>query len=203
MRIVVDFDYTVFNTEAMRRQFIKTLRPFGISELAYRAAERELKAKKMYDIEHHLDALATGQLRHMLGEHIHEVLFHADEFLFPDVSGFLERHQAHQITLLSFGFPAWQQRKIDGSGLLKFVDDIIVTDKPKADMLRLWSPDEEIVVVNDRGTEIDAMKQLRPQTRAVWVRRAATPYQNEPCEQADSEVTDLSFTLEDILHLYL
>jgi hypothetical protein len=199
MHLLIDFDYTLFNTEAMRRACIAALRPCGITEQQYRAAETELKAKKMYDSTQHLDMLASGQSRLLIGEVIDRVLSHTEEFLFPDASAFLQRHQHHTITILSFGFPAWQERKINASSLEEMVDAIIVTNQPKADMLERWKDDSELVLLNDRGSEIDAMKQLRPDLSAVWVRRPATPYQHERCDRADAEVHDLSFSIEDIL----
>ncbi len=200
MQLLVDFDYTLFNTEAMRRACIAALIPLGITEQHYRTAERELKAKKLYDIEHHLDILATGQTRLLVGEVIGSVLAHTDEFLFPDAMGFLQRHRArHTIILLSFGFPAWQERKMNGTALDSLVDEVVVINQPKADMLKQWAGEAALVLINDRGSEIDAMKIVRPDAFAVWVRRPATPYDAEPCAHADAEVHDLSFTIEDLL----
>lgn len=201
MHLLIDFDYTLFNTEAMRRACIAAAESCGIVEREYRAAERELKAKKIYDIEHHLDMLSTGQARHLLGEMVGRVLRHTDEFLYPDALSFLQRHSQHRLTILSFGTPSWQERKIHGTGLQDIVNEVVVTNQSKADMLHRWESETALVLINDRGSEIDAMKSAHYHLQAVWVRRVATPYRMETCTAADAEVSDLSFSIEDILNV--
>lgn len=203
MHLVIDFDYTLFNTEAMRRACMKALSGFGVTEQQYRAAEKELKAKKLYDIERHLDMLVTGQARALVGQAVDGILSHSDEFLYPDSTAFLQRHSQHTLTLLSFGSPAWQERKIAGAHLTNLVDHCIVTNQPKADMLNQWVDESELVFLNDRGSELAAMKDIRSDIITVWVKRPATPYATEPCATADVTVTDLSFSIEDILHTLL
>jgi hypothetical protein len=197
MHLLIDFDYTLFNTEAMRRACIAAVAKCGITEQDYRAAERELKAKKLYDIEHHLDILATGQTRQVIGEVVAAVLKKTDEFLYPDAVSFLQRHAHHRLTLLSFGVPTWQERKINGAGITDFFNEVVVTNQSKADMLSRWSKDE-LIAFNDRGSEIDTMKAIRPTLKAVWVRRPATPHRTEICTRADAEVADLSCTVEEL-----
>ncbi len=188
MRIILDFDYTVFDTEAMRRALIEALAVHGVTEKRYREVEKKLKENGgLYTLEAHLAEFASGEPTRDMREAAYGVLTRAEEFLFSDVLPWLKEQHKHEVTLLSFGSPDWQARKMRDSGVDMYADEVIATDKDKADVVKQYAG-EDVVVINDRGSEIDAMHAVMPQARYVWVRRPGTKYVNEPCQWYTDEV---------------
>lgn len=198
MRIVLDFDYTLFDTEAMRRAFIDAVEPLGISEQQYRAAEQEAKADGVYSLGEHMQTLEQYTDSEKLNGVVREVMGRAPEFLYPDSVEFLEKNKEEHRTLLTFGNPEWQQRKIEASGIADYLDEIITTDKGKENVLNGWE-NEEVVFINDRGSEIDVMHEALPAALFIMVRRQGAPYRDEDCELCSFVTDDLSFDIQSLI----
>lgn len=183
MHFIIDFDYTLFDTHAMRE---KLATAFGVSIDGFRAAEQRLKDRgELYSLQAHADELGVEE------QSAHEVLLDMNDFIYPDARDFFERYADHNMTLLTFGNVAWQETKIAGVQL-PTIGETIVTDGDKAEIARQWATENDIVIVNDRGSEIDAMATVLPQARFVCVRREGTPYVDEPCTVKAIEVTHLN-----------
>lgn len=200
MQIFIDFDYTVFDTNAMRDSLKKNLADFEITAEQYDAAEQAVKEKNgIYRLSDHMEAIAHHHDGKVLLTIAEEMLQDTAPFLYEDVREFVERHLHHELTILSFGDTEWQKMKIHHSGLTEKGMSVEPTDKPKVEYIKQWcadNPEVEAVLINDRGSEIDAIKEVCPQIRTIWIRRKGTPYIDEPCEKADEEYTNLEFTLK-------
>lgn len=194
MRFILDFDYTLFNTEAMRRAMALALAKHGVSDERYRETEQAAKASGVYTLEDHLQAMATGPAVDELQRSVYAVLESAEQFLYPDVIPFLQQIQEQDVTILSFGSPQWQERKIRDSGVDALADHVITTDQDKAAVIQQYAG-QDVTVINDRGSEIDAMYAVMPQARYIWIRRAGTPYRDETCQHATETVDTLSLGL--------
>ena len=194
MRYILDFDYTLFNTEAMRQALIEALASYGVTEGWYRDTERQVKADGLYTLEAHLALLAKGGAIEQLVETSMKVLENAEQFVYPDVWPFLKNIQEADVTILSFGSPVWQDRKIRDSGVGVFADHVITTDGDKAESIQQYAG-REVIVINDRGSEIDSMYSVMPQAKYIWLRRTGTPYVDEACQWYTEEVNELSLGL--------
>lgn len=199
MRIAIDFDYTLFNTQAMRDVFMHALQPFGVTAQSYSAAERELKVKQLYNVEQHLDMLVVGHQRERAEAAIDQILKRSAEFLYPDVERFLVDTPNKSIVILSYGDKEWQERKIINCGVAAHAAQIIAGSLRKEQIIGAWSASEQVIFLTDRGTEIDAVKHARPETFCIWVHREQTPYYDEPCDYADEERPNLLFNLIELL----
>ncbi|MFH1425898.1 MAG: hypothetical protein ABIG66_00480 [Candidatus Kerfeldbacteria bacterium] len=197
MRILVDFDYTLFNTEAMRRALIAVLEPFGVDENTYRSTEQEAKLDGVYHLTEHVRLLVGGDKQGEALEKMKAVVDNAGEFLYPDALPFLKDHSEHDVTVLSFGLPEWQERKIAGAGIDELVDEVVATEQSKEEIVKQWEG-EDVVFINDRGSEIDAMHAVLPNAKYVWLRRDGAPYRDEPCASSGLEATNLSIDLNSL-----
>lgn len=218
MHIIIDFDYTLFDTEHLRRKLIASLQSFGISEEQYRHAERQLKQKQMYTLEAHMQFLLCYPL-----QKVYEIVDDSRDCVYPDAIPFLKKirslttiasdaaesktpdceegfcvggseQQSNRMTLFSLGNPEWQRRKIDGSGLVHFFDDIVLVDTPKElhrEKLNIASGSDTLYI-SDRGSEIDRMKQVFSGLTTVLIRRPGTPYEHEPSLHADHTIQSLN-----------
>jgi phosphoglycolate phosphatase-like HAD superfamily hydrolase len=197
MRIVIDFDYTLFDTHALKLALIAALQPYGVTAERYFNTEIEAKVDGVYRLEWHIEQLVAAAQRNAAQAAVEMVLQRAEEFLYPDAIQFLQRHQAAQVTVLTFGSPAWQERKIRDSGVDEWVDEVITTDRPKHEVIAAWEQKDPIFI-NDRGSEIDEMYGILPEASYIWVRRPNAPYRSEPCTHYQLEEVDLAF---DLTHL--
>ncbi|MBI2410516.1 MAG: HAD family hydrolase [Candidatus Kerfeldbacteria bacterium] len=189
MQLIIDFDYTLFDTECLRRKLVAALH---VSEDEYRKAEAELKKTQLYTLEAHMQLLAGYPL-----QKAYHIVDDAQDCVYPDAIAFLEQitvEKGKRIMLFSFGNPQWQRRKIDGSGLVHFFDDIVLVDTAKElhiEQLNIASGSDTLYI-SDRGSEIDRMKQVLPSIQTIWIRRSGNPYEHEPCHRADITIQSLT-----------
>lgn len=183
MHIIIDFDYTLFDTQCMRGKLATAM---GVSAQQFRAAEQELKDRgQLYSPEACVEVLGVEMELFTSG------MKGAHECVYPDVPAFLEKHANAKITILTFGNVAWQEQKMSAANIVG-VDNLIATDGDKAELARQWAGEDDIVIVNDRGSEIDALATVLATARYVWVRREGAPYRDEPCHTQAIEVINLS-----------
>lgn len=196
MVIILDFDYTLFDTHCLRAQLLNALQPFGVTAKQYHAAEAQVKQAGLYTIEQHLAVLLQDEHRSHAQHAVEEQLSDMRNCVYTDVLPFIERAKQHQVTLilLSFGHPEWQRTKIKAAHIGQYMDQIIVTDQPKEQVVSQLNTEThaDILVVNDRGSELDAIKRALPQSTAVWMQRPHTPYVKEPCDSSDFRVNNFS-----------
>lgn len=209
MSIFVDFDYTLFNTTKMREALQRALAPWGVSPLVFNESEQRLCATKLYEPKQHLQLIAQSleakagaktnvDLAKMVAAY-DETIADTSKFLYADSLDFLRRHQQEEVKILSFGNPEWQRRKILAANLQPLVSEIITIDQSKESLCQKWPRSPRSVFINDRGSEIDAIKKVRPDVFAVWIFRPQTPYHKESCLTTDAEVQNLQFSVVDLL----
>ena len=95
------------------------------------------------------------------------------EFVFKDAHAVLRRLKVDgwTLALLTVGDQGWQAWKVGGSGLLPFFDHVLYTAEPKASRLReILTWPKPLVFVNDNGEEIDALRDLLPDSKMIAVR---------------------------------
>lgn len=195
MRILIDFDCTLFNTPAFKIALVKSLKPFGVSVKKFKYSEQELNKCDCYSPEKHLHLLVTEKNFPQAKKEFEKILSSAKNFLYPESFNFLKRLNKKNITILSFGEKKWQEQKIKNSGVNLLVENIITTLKPKEKLLHKWKNEKKLIIINDRGAEIDAMKKIRNDVFAVWVHRPKTPYFTEPCTLYTLKTPNLNFQL--------
>lgn len=203
MRIIIDFDYTLYNVEALRCEMIRVaLEHANVTAELFRSAEQQVKQELgFYEPTRHAALLVQDMgVRQRMVDAWMAVVDDGRTFLYPDVMDFLERYHEEDTVLLSFGHEGWQRRKIDGAGIVDLVDHVVITSQPKATIFPTLIVPDALVMVNDRGSELDALKQVHPSAVAVWVRRPGDPYADEPCHSADREITDLNIDLSLVQH---
>lgn len=135
MRIGIDFDGVLFNTEAFK-QFLNTELPGYLD--TYRDA-----FNTVYDPEKH------AALLNISVDTLYDTVTDAEQFLYPDAD-VLQRFQEHgTVVIVSAGPETFQRKKITGSGVTQYVDTVIITgDTPKDQ----YSID---VLIDDSATEIE------------------------------------------------
>jgi phosphoglycolate phosphatase-like HAD superfamily hydrolase len=173
MKIIFDFDYTLYDTARFKEALISALEELGPSReeivRAYGAGQEY--GEESYQPEAHVGRLGES-LRCSPGEAVmalEAVAKQGTEFVYPGAAAFLRRlqQQGHTLVLLTLGDEGWQRLKVLNSGLADCFDAYYATAHPKTEMLPRLTADDECVIVNDNGAEIEAMMAVCPSARFV------------------------------------
>lgn len=196
MHIIIDFDYTLFDTETFRQGLIERLAPWGISDEDFRSTEQEAKGETGYHIQDHLALLLPDAEDRAEAIPVIDSFMEAlDRYLYPDASQFLLKYGHDMVTVLSAGHQEWQELKVQNAGMGAVADDVIIVPGNKEEVMQQWQGDAGVIVINDRGDEIDAMYTAAPEAVYLHLAREGTPYEETHCAYATATITDLSVDL--------
>lgn len=202
MKLFFDFDDTLFNTQAFARGVQGIFAEYGISEDAYwksyHAIRGEFSTKGWcYSFNEHIEKLRPclsgdeGGLRERLREYIADT----KQFVFPDVPGVLRtlKESGHQLRILSFGDPDFQQAKVAGSGLGVVVSEVIVTGDNKGKVLyeRGVRDTDPACFFDDKVVHIEDVKKVFPHMQTVLVRRSHKQHTDVITPRCDFIVSNL------------
>ncbi len=184
-RIVLDFDNTLFDTDAFKRALSGALVELGVSREVFwqlyprvldRGGERigysvERHAKQLHELMPDVDPYRATVF-------LERVLDRAPDFLFPDARDFLSRMIALNVplVLLSRGDEWFQRRKIEAAGIDRLVHEIhVATEAKRAMSLRLPDVPGKTVFVNDHLEETRDVLRAKPEWVPVLKRRVDVP----------------------------
>ncbi len=202
MKIVLDFDHTLFDTEEFKQALQDRLAMFGVTVDQFNSNYRIVKEQLgHYDHQEHLRLLAQEE---ELDENdlllsFNEIIATANEFLFPDAVEFLEVLKSiskSELYLLTFGQDKFQQAKVEASGIKPYFKKVIDTIDSK---LKFFDQNRELqkaIFVDNRGKTINQIKTKYPKIISIWIKRENTPYDDEKCEKMDFKATSLTEALQ-------
>ncbi|MFB6203251.1 MAG: HAD-IA family hydrolase [Candidatus Nanohaloarchaea archaeon] len=117
MKIGIDFDRVLFDTDAFKDHLFSTFPDF---DTTYDRAKQD----GVYDPERH------ARLMGVEPEEIYRELDRADRFLYSDVE--VLKEVDHRVVIVTRGDQEFQELKLERSGVLEYVDGyIVVQDAPK------------------------------------------------------------------------
>src|SRR3989338_11189694 len=171
---IIDFDDTLFDTQAFKQVRLLAVQVTGVSEEefweTYRQARNSPDGLFTYSNERHARILAER------GYDEQEVLAALasttggglKDFLFPDAMVFLQRMKAYgePMILLSLGNPGFQELKTKGSGVDIFFDRIFMVHDTKAHVLQeLFKTvgGDAVWFINDKVEETKKLCAMFPQ----------------------------------------
>lgn len=127
MKIYIDFDGTLYNTNKLNQNFINIFNKYNI-DTEY--------IKKLMNNYKNYDLLANKIIKdNNIDNSIYSDLsnLYSNDLVFKDVIPFLEKYyKKYQLILLTLGNKEYQEKKINSSNLKKYFKDIIITDKNKS-----------------------------------------------------------------------
>lgn len=196
MKIVLDFDETIFNTHAMMRELLKIFAKEGFIENQFWDIYKECK-KKLGDFDKGLlvDLLYESRVfdKNKVSLEIDHIIEKSNEFIYQDFFDFISNFKKKDLILLSFGTTDFQKIKIENSGIVKYFDDIIITSRNKADDLKEIQKkyNENLVFIDDKAEQIDDAKKCLPQIVAIKIERINGRHVLLKAERADYIVKNL------------
>ncbi|HAR99544.1 MAG: hypothetical protein US57_C0005G0030 [Candidatus Moranbacteria bacterium GW2011_GWC2_37_73] len=203
MKIFIDFDDVIFNTKKFREDLEALFDLNGVSKeifQKYYADPKDQRAIKTFNPW--LQAERIGRVMdfdvNKLTEAINEFVLDISKYVFVDVVDFANILGSKNIYVVSYGDLEFQHKKIDGSMIGKYLDNIVVTENLKSEIIsKIIAEDnleknEEIFFLDDRIEQIRDVKEKFPEIISILVKRPEGRYQEMQKEDCcDYEVHNL------------
>ena len=202
MKLIFDFDHTVYDMTAMHQSIVGAMKQLGIEEEEYQRCYHQVTNWKLFTV----DAISQ-RLHRVCGAHPDEVTkaFHsvaqdAELYVYDDVIEHFKlfKDRGHRLSLLSWGDKDWQHTKIQHSGLMEHCEDIITVHELKADYFQSHYPDHEcLVLIDDKPAELKAVQDVKSDMKMIRLRRDNGKYSDIdtpmgiPEARSMAEVADL------------
>jgi len=202
MKVFIDFDDVIFNTKKFSIDLKLFFNDNGVSDDLFRKhyyAPGDDNPVKLFDPNglflrlEEKEKIDATKLRNDFTKHIKNL----SSFVFDDVFDFLGDIGKENVFIISFGLPSFQNEKIIGAGVNKFVNGCIVTSGSKAEAIRQVmaemkiSEDEKFVFIDDRIEQIQDIKIAFPNALTFLLSRNDGRYNDSQNEYCDYSVTNL------------
>lgn len=176
MKIILDFDDTIFNTHQMVQEFIKVFKKNGFTKKEfYNAWGMCLKKIGKFDLDAVINlVINSGKLENPIKEKINSILSNTNKFIYPDFFSFVKDFEKNNLILLSFGEINFQRTKIENSKIAPIFSEVIITTKDKVEslmLIRKKHSNDKIFFIDDKAEQIDKVKNILPQIVTIKMER--------------------------------
>ena len=165
MKIYIDFDGTLFNTDKFYQDYLTILNKYNISSFEIEKMKKELFKNKRFNLDILIDYIIGKYNIKNLKQEV-ETLYN-NSYVFEDVIPFLEKYKNYNLILLTLGDIDYQNRKIESSKLSKYFQDIIITDVYKSqldinykDNLFIDNNPKELIKFLNKGGKIIRIRRI-------------------------------------------
>ena len=182
MKIVLDFDDTIFNTYALANNFLEVYKNAGFQEKEFWSGYEKVKEQvKDFDLKLIADVLYDLKQfdKNKVKKEINRILEKMDSYIYLDFAAFAKNFKKEDLMLLSYGTTKFQKEKIEKSKIVPLLNEIIITKNDKADdfknITRKYGS-EKIFFIDDRADQIDSVKKNFPQVITLKMERLQGRY---------------------------
>jgi FMN phosphatase YigB (HAD superfamily) len=208
MNVFMDLDGVALDTVRLIERFKEMLVENGISREAIDDFYRRAETPPQYMSRTYCLICEPWRYQMFFGikedHRIEKLMLAVDDFLrdlspyvFPDAKIFFESFCSNDLVLVSYGGNGWQNLKIDRAGLRRHFREVIITHgAKKSDALREFQVRNRVemsrgVFIDDRGKEINLIKEAFPEITAILVVRPGGKFNHEISLKHDFSVVDL------------
>ncbi len=174
---IIDFDDTLFDTQAFKEARLQAMLGLGIDEKlfweTYYEARNNVDGIFTYSDALHAQILSQyGFEEKEILQFLHEITAQAKYFLLPGAIEFLSflRKSGQPIILLSLGDSHYQEIKVKQTEIAKFFDRIFMIDETKEKILQeifTKESEEEIIFINDKVEETLNLVEKFPKMKII------------------------------------
>ena len=174
MRIYIDFDGTLFDTDKYENDFIKIYNKYGINKNIFnKVSKRLFNNINLFDIEiitnyfiknYNIDSKISKEI---------ESLYNKD-YIYKDVIPCLRKIKklGYSLSILTYGNKSFQSKKIDSSNISIYFDEIIITDSSKS---KLNIDYKNSVFVDNNPKDIIDLYNINPK-KIIRIKRSTDKY---------------------------
>ncbi len=123
MNYYIDFDNTIFDTVSFHDDLLKILLKNKIEEKYIKDYYKKNGVKPL--------ALVNSLCNEVITKEVDELFKKAKDYLYKDAIDFLKAKSFNSYILYTYGDLDYQNKKIENSGILKYFDEVIITDEDK------------------------------------------------------------------------
>ena len=175
MKIVLDFDDTIFNTHKLMQCFLDILKEFNFTEEEFFGVYKKCK-EKVGDFNPKIMIGLLSEIRPFdkvkVEERLSLILNDLEDFVYPDFFDFAKSFNKKDLILLSFGAIDSQKEKIEHSGIISYFQEVIITQKDKTENLEnIINGNEKIFFIDDKAEQVDNVKNKFPEIITMKIKR--------------------------------
>jgi FMN phosphatase YigB (HAD superfamily) len=199
-KIFIDFDDTLFNTAALKKELIKIFKANGVSEADFLSSYNDYptvtrRGLKKYNPDQQINILhkRLGIDKAKLKSDLAKLVRISRKFVFKDAKTFLKSFGKENAYLISFARTKFQCQKIKFSGLTKEFSKVSISDQSKAQIIgRIVGKNKtKIIFIDDRIDQIDAVKKKFPKSITFLMARRTGRFKERDSRFVDFEVKNL------------
>lgn len=141
MKIIFDFDDVIFNTKRYKtKKLFPLLVKHGVSALVFKKSyEMRRSQESIYDLKLHLDELKRKhKLPVTTPSLFKEATSELATFLHKNILSYIKTLTPKDVGIITKGEETFQRAKLKGSGILKHVGGVTITEKGKQPLLRAY-----------------------------------------------------------------
>jgi len=204
MKIILDFDDTIFNTFQVMQEFRKIFNRLGFTDDEFWSAYRQCK-KENNDFVPDIFLETIGEIRsydkNKAKEDIQNLIERFSDYIFSDFFCFLSIAKKEELILLSYGSSDFQKNKIEKSGIVPYFSEIIITSRDKAEDIEEIKKryNEKLVFIEDKAESIDNVKKRMPEVTTMKIIRPQGGHIEKKSELTNYIIQDL-FRLDNIIN---
>ena len=120
-KILLDFDYTLFDVEKFKDALYKAMRPYmeNKSRKFWQEEKRKIQSKKKgYDPKKHIALIIPDKKDRKKAEKaVEKTIKTAKKYLYKDTDWFFKKYKDYDLHIITFGFDKFQKEKIKATGL--------------------------------------------------------------------------------------
>ena len=197
MKIILDFDDTIFNTHQLMREFLEIVKRADFTEEEFFEAYQKCKGR-VGDFNSKIIINLLSEIRPFnkikAENEINLILDNSRDFVYADFFGFVNNFNKKNLILLSFGEINFQRTKIENSGVVSYFQEVIITQEDKTENLKnilKKNKGEKIFFIDDKAEQIDKLKEKLPQIITMKMERSQGGHINTKSKLTDYVVKDL------------
>ncbi len=201
MKIILDFDHTLFSTKKLFDSLKEEFKESGVNDKLFSETFQKSKDPVGYNSENQFKLIIEEKPvlnPKKLKEVFKKVINRADQFVYPDVLPVLRNlKKENQLILLSYGEKKFQKEKIEDSKITKYFNKIIITQdiNKVSDLKKILKEKEIAIFVEDNPYAILEVKKSFPKIITIRINRGEGKYAKEK----NNDKTD--FVIENLSEL--